>query len=305
MTRAALVGVTAAGKSALAHDVARATGAVVLCLDSMTVYRHMDIATAKPTPAQRAEVDYRLLDLVDPDEEMSVAQFQREARAASDEALAAGRPVLYVGGTGLYVRAVLDDLEIPGTYPEVRARLEARAATDLPALYARLVELDPLAASRIEPANARRIVRALEVTEGAGRPFSSFGEGLRSYRDAATPQVGLDVGLAEVDARVAARFAAWMAGGLLDEVRALAARPAGLSRTARQAVGYKELLEHVEHGAALAECVAAAVAQTRRLARRQRRWFTRDPRVAWVGDPEVARERLAALLTGADAGVRD
>ncbi len=303
--RAALVGVTAAGKSALAHRVALTTGAVVLSLDSMTVYRHMDIATAKPTRAQRSEVDYRLLDLVDPDEEMTVAQFQAAARDAAAEAEAAGRPVLYVGGTGLYARAVVDDLEIPGVYPEVRARLEDDARSDLAALYARLVELDPVAAGRVEPGNARRIVRALEVTLGSGRPFSGFGEGLTTYAPSAVAQVGLAVGPAEVDARVAARFAAWLDAGLVDEVRALAARPGGLSRTARQAVGYRELLEHVERGADLDDCVARAVAQSRRLARRQRRWFARDPRVEWFDDPGAAGERLEALLTDGGAKVRD
>lgn len=305
MRSAALVGVTAAGKSAVAHDVALATGALVLCLDSMTVYRHMDIATAKPTPHQRAQADYRLLDLVDPEEEMSVAQFQAHAREAEADAASSERPVLYVGGTGLYARAVLDDLEIPGVFPEVRAALEADAAGDLPALYARLCALDPVAASRVEPGNARRVVRALEVTLGAGRPFSSFGEGLAAYPPSRVPQVGLAVDAATVDARVAARFAAWMDEGLLAEVRALAARPEGLSRTARQAVGYRELLEHVERGADLDECVAGAVAASRRLARRQRRWFARDPRVDWTSDPDMARARLEGLLTGSGAGVRD
>ncbi|MFI5036505.1 MAG: tRNA (adenosine(37)-N6)-dimethylallyltransferase MiaA [Acidimicrobiales bacterium] len=299
---AALVGPTASGKSALAHGVGVELGDVeILCVDAMTVYREMDLATAKPTRAQRAEVPYHLLDLVDPGEEYTVAQFQRAARSAVTEIAARGHRLLYVGGTGLYGRAVLDDLDIPGVYPETRAALEARAG-DSHALYEELIARDPLAASRMEPTNARRVLRALEVTLGSGRPFSSYGAGLRTYPSARVTQVGLRVPLVDLDRRVEARFRAWLDEGLVGEVAALAARPGGLSRTARQAVGYRELLRHVEEGEALEECVAAALTASRRLARRQRSWFERDPRIEWFDDVGAARRRVLAVLNGS-AGI--
>lgn len=303
----AVVGPTASGKSALAHALAlRHHGNVeIVSVDAMGVYRGMDIATAKPTAAERAEVPYHLLDLVGPEEEFTVAEFQRAAQRATASIWAAGHAVLYVGGTGLYFRAVVDDLEIPGRYPEVRRTLEARAEVDLPALYEELRELDALAASRIEATNERRVVRALEVTLGAQRPFSSFGEGLTSYASSSVTQIGLEVDTAVLDERIERRFRAWMDEGLLEEVVALAQAPGGFGRTARQAVGYKELLRHVEGGAPLEECVAEAIAQSRRLARRQRSWFRRDPRVEWFKDPAAAADRLEAVLNDAEGFVRD
>ena len=303
----ALVGPTASGKSALAH--ALAFGAhdqvEILAIDAMTVYRGMDLATAKPTRTERSEVSYHLLDIVEPSEEFTVAQFQEAARVAAADVWRAGHKVLYVGGTGLYGRAVLDDLALPGQYPSVRALLDERVPDELPALYAELEALDPLAASRMEPTNARRIVRALEVTLGAGRPFSSYGEGLTTYGPVRVVQVALQSDFEQLDLRIASRFRAWMDQGLLDEVTALASAPGGLSRTARQAVGYRELLRHVEDGADLEACVEDAIIQSRRLARRQRSWFLRDPRVEWFDDPEDARARLGAVLIGPDGYVRD
>ena len=294
----AIVGATASGKSALAHEIARLSEGFVeiLCVDAMTVYRGMDLATAKPTSEERREVHYHLIDLVAPCEEFSVEQFQRRAREAAREVWSRGHAVLYVGGTGLYGRAVIDQLEIPGRYPELRAQLEARAANELATLYDELVQLDPVAAARMEPSNERRVVRALEVNLGAGRPFSSFGSGLRAYPMTSVAQVGLRVATSTLDARVEARFRDWLARGLLDEVRALAASPEGLSKTARQAVGYRQLLAHVEDGAGLEACVDEALTQSRRLARRQRSWFERDPRVVWFDDPAEARDRVRALL---------
>ena len=268
----------------------------ILCVDAMTVYRRMDLATAKPTREQRAQVRYHLLDLVDASEEYSVEAFQRRAREVADAVWSRGHRVLYVGGTGLYARAVIDDLEIPGRFPALRQELERRASVDLASLYDQLARLDPLAASRMEPTNERRVVRALEVTLGAGRPFSSYGAGLESYGGAAAPQVGLRVAREELDARVEARFRVWLDQGLLEEVRELARSPRGLSRTARQAVGYRQLLAHVEDGADLQACVEEALTQSRRLARRQRSWFERDPRVEWFDDPLGAKARVQALI---------
>ncbi len=302
----AIVGPTASGKSALAFEVASSRPAAeILCVDAMTVYRGMDIATAKASVAERAAISHHLLDLVAPNEDFTVAEFQRAARVAESEVWARGADVVYVGGTGLYGRAVLDRLTIPGQYPEIRAALERDAESDLRALYAELVERDPVAAARMEPTNARRVVRALEVIRGSGQLFSSFGEGLGHYPPVRVVQIALRVDKAELDRRIEERFRAWMDDGLLDEVTRLAQIPGGLSRTARQAVGYKELLTHVEHGADLETCVQEAIVHSRQLARRQRSWFERDPRVEWFESVEAARERALAVLSGAEGRVRD
>ncbi len=300
----ALVGATATGKSAIAHELAlRSEGDVqVVCVDSMTVYRGMDIATAKATPSQRREVRYHLLDLIEPREEFTVSQFQSAAREAAQGIWSTGAAVLYVGGTGLYGRAVIDDLDIPGQFPEVRAELEARS-DDATVLHQELGRRDPVAATRMEPTNRRRIVRALEVCIGAGRPFSSFGPGLRHYGAPRVVQVGLNCEFDVLDVRIRRRFEAWMEQGLLEEVVHL--REQGMSRTARQAVGYRELLRHLEEGADLDECVEDAITQSRRLARRQRSWFQRDPRVLWFDEPADAAKRLEQVLNGSDGFVRD
>jgi tRNA dimethylallyltransferase len=283
----ALLGVTASGKSEAAFDVARRRDDVeIVSVDSMCVYRGMDIATSKPSRAERAAVPHHLLDLVDPDEEFTVSQFQEAARRALAEIEGRGHHALLVGGTGLYLRAVVDDLRFPGRYPDVREALETELGegrTGVAELHARLAVLDPVAAARMEPSNQRRIVRALEVTLGSGRPFSTFGPGLEAYPPSPVNMVGLTVPTGEVDRRIAERFGRWMEEGLLDEVRALAARPGGISPTARQALGYRELLAHVEEGAPLDACVEEAVRRTRSFARRQASWFRRDPRINWTG----------------------
>jgi tRNA dimethylallyltransferase len=293
----ALVGVTASGKSSLAHEVAVELGYVdILSVDSMTVYRGMDIATAKASAAERTDVPYHLLDLADPSEEFSVVDFQRAAREAL-AALAPGRRALLVGGTGLYGRAVLDDFDVPPQFPEVMAALRTEAAErGLATLYGELERTDPLAASRMEPTNVRRLLRALEVVRGSGRPFSDFGPGLSHYPDTGVVQIGLAVDFSLLDQRIEERFRQWLSDGLLDELRRLLASPRGLSKTARQAVGYKELFEHLEEGADLEECLARAVLATRRLARRQRSWFARDPRITWYENRDEARVALVAAL---------
>ncbi len=285
----ALVGTTASGKSAVALEIARRLpGVELVSVDAMQVYRGMDIGTAKPTPAERAEVRHHLIDVADPADDFTVARFQQLCRAALADIEARSRRALLVGGTGLYLRAVVDDLAIPGRYPAVRADLEAEA--DTASLHRRLAELDPVAASRMEPANRRRVVRALEVTLGAGVPFSSFGPGLEAYPPTRHLVVGLRMPAAVVAARIEQRYQAQLAAGFVDEVRALAERPEGLSRTARQALGYKEILAHLAGELSLDEAVDLAVRRTRRFARRQRVWFRRDPRIHWVdvGDEPVA-----------------
>ncbi|MBW3548265.1 MAG: tRNA (adenosine(37)-N6)-dimethylallyltransferase MiaA [Actinobacteria bacterium] len=293
-----LLGPTASGKSALALELARrlpGPGVELVSVDAMQVYRGMDIGTAKPTAGERAEVPHHLLDLVDPAEDFSLAHFQAAARSALSSIEARGRRAVLVGGTGLYVRAVVDDLQLPGSFPDARAALDAEPDTAL--LHRRLAGLDPVAASRMEPTNRRRVLRALEVTLGSGRPFSSFGPGLEAYPASPLAQVGLRLPLDVLDARIAHRFRAMLDAGLLDEVRALLRRPGGLSRTAGQALGYRELGAHLEGRCSLEEAAEEAVRRTRRFARRQLRWFRRDPRIHWldVGENPLA---LAPRLLG-------
>jgi len=275
--------------------------AELVSIDSMGVYRGMDIGTAKPSPADRRAVPHHLLDLVEPDQEFSVRQFQAAARVALAQIAGRGHRALLVGGTGLYLRAVVDDLDLPGRWPAIAADLdvEAQSPGGLESLYARLTELDPSAAMRMEPGNRRRMVRALEVTLGSGRPFSSFGPGLDVYPPTPVVLVGIRFDPAVHDALIESRFRGLLDAGLLEEVRRLAAHPAGLSRTARQALGYRELLAHIEDGIPLDDAVTAAIGRTRAFARRQWAWFRRDPRIHWL---EPGSDLVGGLTERWDAG---
>lgn len=292
----ALVGPTACGKSELAMALARAHPDVeIVTVDSMQVYRGMDIGTAKPDAADRREVVHHLLDVCDPIEDYTVARYQRDCLAVLADIESRGRRAVLVGGTGLYLQAVVDGLDIPGRYPAVRAELEV---LDDGTLHERLRALDPVAAARIEPSNRRRSLRALEVTIGSGRPFSSYGPGLDSYGAPPFPLVGIDRPRAELDVRIAARYDAQVMAGFVDEVRALTSPGRGMGRTARQALGYAEILDHLEHGTPLTDALAAAVVRTRRFARRQQRWFRRDHRIRWVdpGQPNPLAELSSTLV---------
>jgi tRNA dimethylallyltransferase len=300
---AALIGSTASGKSAIAHAIARADPSwELVTVDSMQVYRGMDVGTAKPTAAERAEVPHHLLDLADPWDDFDLATYQSAARDALADIAARGRRPLLVGGTALYLRAVVDDLRLPGQYPDVRAELEAEAARHgVESLHARLAELDPDAAARMEPGNHRRVVRALEVTVGGGRPFSSFGPGLDAHPATAFRLVGLRWDRSELDERIAARYRLQLEQGFLDEVRRLITAPDPMSRTATQALGYNELAAHLAGECSLEEAVDLAVRRTRRFARRQERWFRRDPRIHWVdvsGDPADHVDEVREALEG-------
>jgi tRNA dimethylallyltransferase len=291
----ALVGPTACGKSALALRVAEKLGDVeIVSADSMQVYRGMDVGTAKPGPEERAAVAHHLIDVADPCEDWDVARFIAAAAQVIADIESRGKRALFVGGTGLYVHAVVDGFTVPGQWPEVRHQLEAEP--DTVALYHRLAALDPTAAGRIAPANRRRVVRALEVTLGSGQPFSGYGPGVASFPATTWRLVGIWLPRRVVAARVESRFQAMLGAGLVAEVESLARRPAGLSRTARQALGYKELLAHVDGGMPLAEASALAVRRTNQFARRQRMWWRRDPRVRWFGAAENPLEILPALL---------
>jgi tRNA dimethylallyltransferase len=252
----------------------------------------MDVGTAKPSRADRAKVRHHLIDLAEPEDEFTVALFQAAFTEALADIEARGHRALLVAGTGLYLRAVVDQLVVPGQFPEVRAALEAEPDTQL--LHRRLASLDPLAATRMEPSNRRRIVRALEVTLGSGTPFSQHGPGLEAHPEVPFTQVGLSVPTDLLSTRIDARLQQQMDDGFLDEVRGLRDRPGELSRTAQQALGYRELLAHLDGQLVLEDAVALTATRTRQLARRQRSWFRRDPRITWY---EVHEEPLALVPT--------
>jgi tRNA dimethylallyltransferase len=266
----------------------------IVTADSMQVYRGMDIGTAKPSPEEQSGVPHHMIDVADPSEAWDVARFVSEAKTVIAEIAARGKRPLFVGGTGLYVHALVDGFAVPGRWPEVAAELEQTASTS--ELHSRLAELDPPAAAKTGPVNRRRVLRALEVTIGSGRPFSSYGPGVGAFPPTTWRLAGVWLPREVVAGRIERRFAAMLEAGFADEVRALASRPAGLSRTARQALGYRELLSHVEDGVALDEAVVQAVRRTRQFARRQRMWWRRDPRVRWFGAPENPLAILPALL---------
>lgn len=277
-----IVGPTASGKSSLAVALARRAvdsgcPAEIVSVDAMAVYRGLDIGTAKPTIEERAGITHHLIDVVEPSDDYTVSRFANDAAPVLERLETDGVVPILVGGTGLYVRAVVDTFEIPGQFPAARSEMEAEPDTE--ALHRRLAELDPLAATRMEPSNRRRIVRALEVTVGSGRPFSSYGPGVDAYPPTRFCQVGLDIDRPTLDNRIEARYQAQVKAGFLDEVARLA--EGSLSSTAGQALGYRELLGHLAGHSTLDEALDEAIRRTRRFARRQQRWFRRDPRIAW------------------------
>ena len=302
VTHLALVGPTASGKSAVAVAAAEALGDVeIVTVDSMQVYRGMDVGTAKPTAAEQAAVPHHLLDLADPGDEFSVARFQAAARDAVADIERRGRRALLVGGTGLYYQAVVDGFDLPGEDRALRAVLSERAeAPGGPArLLEELAELDPVAAGRIDAGNSRRIVRALEVTMATGRPFSSFGPGVFEAKGGGlrVAAAGLWLSRRVTSERIEARIRTMVDDGLVDEVRRLAAAPGGLSRTAREGIGYKEILDHLEGSIPTLEAALRRTAErTRQLARRQRMWFRRDRRITWIGGAGNPLAALPALL---------
>jgi tRNA dimethylallyltransferase len=257
----------------------------VVAIDAMQVYRRMDIGTAKPTAADRAAVRHYCLDLVEPSERFTATQFQAEASRALDRIQASGRRALLVGGTGLYLTAVVDELVFPGEWPEIRAELETNA--DTAGLYRRLAELDPPAAGKIEPNNRRRIVRALEVCLGSGERFSDAGPGTATFPDNGVVQVGIRWPRSELARRIAQRVDAMITDGLVDEVRQLLADDPPMSRTAAQALGYKEMIDHVEGRSSLSAARDEVVLRTVQFAVRQERWYRRDPRVRWIDVSDV------------------
>ena len=277
--RVAIVGSTASGKSDVAISVARRLGDVELVsVDSMQVYRGMDIGTAKPSAAERAEIRHHCIDLVEPSAEFTVGDFQPAYRRAVEGIGQRDHRVLLVGGTGLYHRVVIDDFDLPGEFPDVRAALEREP--DTLALHTRLTDLDPAAAAKMEPGNRRRVVRALEVVLGSGRPFSTFGPGVDTYPPSPVVQIGLRRPRAVLAERIERRVHAMVDAGLIDEVERLLTL--GFSRSAGQALGYKEIVELPEGRIGKDEAIEMIITRTRQFAVRQERWFRRDPRVQWI-----------------------
>ncbi|WP_028049857.1 tRNA (adenosine(37)-N6)-dimethylallyltransferase MiaA [Cellulomonas sp. URHD0024] len=296
----AVVGPTATGKSDLGLALAEALAGEVVNADAMQLYRGMDIGTAKVPFDERRGIEHHLLDVLDPHEDASVADYQERARATFDEIESRGHRSVAVGGSGLYVRALLDHMEFPGTDAEVRAALEARVeAEGARALHAELAAVDPQAAEGIGPRNARRIVRALEVVALTGRPYSATLP--QHVYEVPAVQIGIDCDRGVLDERIAGRVERMRRGGLVDEVESLVA--SGLGRTASRAVGYAEILAMLGGELTQDEAFDAIAAGTRRLARKQMGWFGRDPRVHWLDaqDPRLV-ERALRLVAAADEG---
>jgi tRNA dimethylallyltransferase len=286
-TLLALVGPTASGKSNIALAIAESFGCEIVCADSMTVYRGMDIGTAKPSHDERERISHHLVDVVGPGEPFSVARFQRLAREAITEIRARDRIPLVVGGSGLYFRAAVDDLDFPPTDVDVRSRLEKE---DAESLAARLKREDPEAATFMDLGNRRRVVRALEVIEITGRPFSSFRDEWGRFKPAVV--AGLSPDLEIVDARIEQRLHEMLDRGLLDEVRALIDKGFRDALTMSQAIPYRQAVALVEGSMTQDAFLEQAARATRRLARRQLSWFRRDPRIRWFDGDQT--ERVAA-----------
>ena len=284
-----IVGPTASGKSSVAMAVAQQqtnsqNPVHIVAVDAMQVYRDMNIGTAKPTLSDQGLVPHHCIDLVDSHERFTVAEFKKSATEALSKIDKENGRALLVAGTGLYLTAVIDDLVLPGEFPETRATLEQEPNTAL--LFEQLAQLDPIAVEKIERSNRRRIIRALEVCIGSGRAFSSFGPGTSAYPENGVVQIGLRWNRDRLAQRVADRVYAMMNEGLLSEVTALRNSKDGLSRTAAQALGYKELLLHLDGKMSLDQAVEETIIHTRQFAVRQERWFRRDPRIKWVSISE-------------------
>ncbi|HWB72231.1 MAG TPA: tRNA (adenosine(37)-N6)-dimethylallyltransferase MiaA [Egibacteraceae bacterium] len=282
----ALVGPTGVGKSQLALTAARRLRAEIVAVDAFTVYRDMDVGTAKPSPDERAAVAHHMVDVLDPCQECTVQWFQAAARASVADIVSRGRVPLLVGGSGLYFRAVVDPLEFPPTDRTVRAAVAARYP-EARSAHAALAALDPAAAGRMEAANFRRAVRALEVIELTGRAFSDWRRAWDEYHSVypGLRVVGVALPRDELVARLDARVDAMVGRGLVPECRVLTGRT--LSRSARQAIGYAEVLDHLAGRLTLAEAVERMKVRTRRYAARQARWFAADPRVQWKAPADV------------------
>jgi tRNA dimethylallyltransferase len=293
----AVVGATASGKSDLALDLAGALGGEIVNTDAMAVYRGMDIGTAKLPVAERRGIAHHLLDYLGVKEPLTVAQYQRDARAVIADVRGRERVPVLVGGSALYTRAVLDRFDFPGTDELVRSRLEAELAEVGPGeLHRRLAAADPDAAERILVDNGRRIVRALEVVEITGRAFSASLPSLE-YADPRSVQIGVDIDRPALDERIERRVEGMFASGFVDEVERLLGEGLREGRTAATAIGYREVTAYLDGELSLDAARERTIAATRRFARRQDSWFRKDPRIAWVryDDPRRLQQAMAAV----------
>ena len=289
----AVVGATASGKSELALDLAEALEGEIVNADAMAVYRGMDVGTAKTPVAERRGIEHHLLDYLGVTDPLTVAQFQRDARAAIADVRSRSAVPVLVGGSALYTRAVLDRFEFPGTDATVRKRLETELdEVGAGALHARLVSVDPEVGASIRPDNGRRIVRALEVVEITGRPFSATLPRLE-YADENTVQVGVDIDRRTLHARIERRVDEMFVNGFVDEVQRLLGEGLREGRTAGVAIGYREITAYLDGELTLDAARQRTVVATRRFARRQDSWFRKDPRIVWVGYDDPARLTMA------------
>ena len=294
-----VLGCTASGKSDVAMEVASSstTPVHIVAADAMQVYRRMDIGTAKPTVEDQQRVPHHCIDLVEPTDRFTVAAYLEHAQKSFAEIDAIGGRALVVGGTGLYVSAIVDGLSMPGEWPEIRTELENNPNTA--ELYGELVSRDPRAAEKMEPNNRRRIIRALEVCRGSGTTFSSFGPGLDQFPATDITMIGIRWSRDALGRRIETRVHAMVAAGLVDEVKSLVAAPGGLSATAAQALGYKEVIACLNGDVTLDEAIEMVVLRTRQFAVRQERWFRRDPRITWIDiddDAQSAVPKVAPVV---------
>jgi len=289
-----VLGPTASGKSdsCMAAALTNGNTELVVC-DAMQVYKRMDIGTAKPTAEDQAQVLHHCIDMVAPSERFTVSDYQVKARAAVADITGRGKNALVVAGTGLYLTSLIDELSFPGEWPEIRRELQQEP--EVSRLYRQLKELDPEAASKIERSNRRRIERALEVCIGSGKPFSATGPGTAAYPDNGVVQIGLLWPREMLVARVEQRVHNMMAAGFLDEVQQLR-KDGNMSHTAKQALGYAELLRHLEGKCTLDQAVGDIVIHTRQFAVRQERWFRRDPRITWVNIERDPVSEIGSVL---------
>ena len=295
-----IVGTTASGKSSLAIELARHRSNVeIISIDSMAIYRGMNIGTATPTIAEQEEIPHHVINIVDPSDEFALPLFQLAVKKALKEITDRGNRAVLVGGTGLHVRSVVDRLEIPPRFLSIRDEIELVSETSF--LYRKLNDLDPTAAAKIEPGNRRRIVRALEVTLGTGRPFSSFGPGLDVYPPSPFTQIGIRLPRDLNDLRIVDRYKKQIDDGFVEEVRNLVSDGRKLSKTASQALGYKQIISYIEGENTLDEAIESAVSSTRRFARRQEKWFRRDPRIQWLDVKKDPLELLEEVIKVFDA----
>lgn len=276
----------------MAAALANGNTELVVC-DAMQVYKRMDIGTAKPTSQDQAQVPHHCIDIVAPSERFTVSDYQVKARAAVADITGRGKNALVVAGTGLYLTSLIDELSFPGEWPEIRRELQQEP--EVSRLYRQLKELDPEAASKIERSNRRRIERALEVCIGSGKPFSATGPGTGAYPDNGVVQIGLLWPREMLVARVEQRVYNMMEAGFLDEVQQLR-KDGNMSHTAKQALGYAELLRHLEGKCTLEQAVGDIVIHTRQFAVRQERWFRRDPRITWVNIERDPVSEIGSVL---------